>query len=555
MIVLGCYWVSDITLHSTSACIVKDGKLLAMINEDRITRIKLDSSPPRNSIKEVLRISKIDPKDVDAVAIPVEGPFKAWIYHSTVEGDGIKKLRNFIGLPVFYFLRKYRLRKYLNTLGIDAPIYFVRHHIAHAAMAYYTSGMKNALIMSIDGGGDAQSTTIKIGKGKEIIDVTNVTPGGSIGGFYTKVTSELGFKSGEEEGKVTGLAAYGKPLGIFDDVFKVKGLKVEGDYKAKRFESMKISDGEFNLPRAVKYQGRVTGLLNKYKKEDIAASAQATLEKVVVQLTKNTIRKLGMKDICLGGGVVLNVKMNKKIAELANQIAIPFEPSDVGTPVGAALYVNMLLGSFFPEKLEHSYFGTSYTQDEIDEVLEQWRLKYDEVNPSKAGAELVQQGKVIGFFQGAMEAGPRSLGNRSCLALASDKNMRDRINTYLKNRDWFMPFAPSCLDEKKDEYFYKARESPFMMLSFDVKNPEKIPAVIHVDNTSRPQTVKKETNPTYHKLIKNCGGIILNTSFNKHGEPIVRTPQDALMHLMRGNVEALIIGNKLVFHPNLKRKK
>jgi carbamoyltransferase len=302
--------------------------------------------------------------------------------------------------------------------------------------------------------------------------------------------------------------------------------------------------------------------IKSHGKKNLAACAQKVLEKRTKELVENTVEKTGVKKVCLGGGTFLNVKVNKKIreSEKVEEVFIFPNPGDAGIDVGAAIY------TYWKEtekpvknKLETVYFGTEFSNEEIEKELEEIKIKYEKVNPSKAGADLIAEGKVIGWFQGAMEYGPRALGNRSVLADPRNPKMREKINKYLKRREWFMPFAPSMLDKAKEEYLVNAIESPFMIMAFDVqKNKIKdFPAAIHVDGTTRPQTVKKEFNEKYWKLIKqfekNTGiPIVLNTSFNKHGCVMVRTPVEALNHLFWNCVEELIIGDYRVYKPKEK---
>lgn len=288
-----------------------------------------------------------------------------------------------------------------------------------------------------------------------------------------------------------------------------------------------------------------------------SASAQKILEEKGVEYVKTAIEKTGKKKIAMAGGVMLNVKLNKAIREIEGVEDVFIHPAagDNGACTGAAIEVCRMFDpdNFKPEKMEHAYYGPSYDDEEILESLKEFGLKYEELkDPAGTAADLINSGKVVGWFQGRMEYGPRALGSRSVIADPTDSKMRDRINQFLKRRDWFMPFCPSMLDEAKEEYLTDPAESPFMIMAFDVPKEKlkEIPAVVHVDGTVRPQTVKKNINPLYWRMIKEFEKhkvpLVLNTSFNKHGLPIVRTPHDAISHLVWKCIDVLVMGNYLV---------
>ncbi len=294
-----------------------------------------------------------------------------------------------------------------------------------------------------------------------------------------------------------------------------------------------------------------------FKPEDIAASAQKVLEDKGLEIVKDAMNRTGETRIAVAGGVFLNCKLNQRIRELPGVESLFIHPAagDNGVCTGTAIEACRILdpNNFRPEKMEHVYYGSGYTNEEIEKNIKDYNLSYERLkDPAGTAADLIKKGKVVGWFQGRMEYGPRALGNRSVLADPTDPKMRDRINQFLKKRDWFMPFCPSMLIEAKDEYLVNPAEAPFMITTFDVpKNKAKeIPAVVHVDNTARPQTVKKEVNPLYWRLIKQFEKykvpMVLNTSFNKHGLPMIRTPQDALNHLVWKCVDVLIMDDFLI---------
>ena len=555
--VLGILWVPH-QPHETGATLVKDGRIVASINEDRLTGVKHDSSLPINSVKEVLRIANIDPSQIDAVTIPFENP--TWYYMRSLN------IKNVLRIP-HALIENRTLRAYLKGFGIDCPVYYVNHHLSHAASAYYTSGWNEATVITMDGTGDGIASTVYVGKDGDLREIAKTPEKDSPGFFYAKATAAIGFKANDGEGKTMGLACYGNPDILYAEVAKlidVRDLKFVGNF-GKTMYSHKIDFTDGKLFARYRYDTSFMSdnpfmkFVGKYKNEDIAAAAQKVLEDVAVKLVKNAVKITKMPKVCLAGGVALNVKINQRIKEndSVEDVFIHPNPGDAGVQAGSALYMcNKIMreqGSFKPWRMEHVYYGSEYSDEEIE--IENFGLAFEKLaSPAKTGAELVDSGKVVGWFQGRLEYGPRALGNRSVVADPRVAGMRDRINKYLKKRDWFMPFAPSMLAERHSEYSVKATDAPFMILAFDATEQanKDIPAVVHVDKTLRPQTVKREINQPYYDLIKEFEnrtgvGAVLNTSFNKHGLPMIMKPKDAIDHLVWGCVEELIISKYRVF--------
>jgi len=549
--------------HEGSAVIVRDAKILAAVEEDRITRIKHDGNVLIwNSIKEVLRITSIKPADIDAVAIPWESPEETLF---TKLRD--LKLASVIHYPYVRYVSITRTRQMLEAFGIKAPIWYVNHHRSHAASAFLTSGMKECSVITLDGQGDRdESLSAWEVQNYEMKNIATICAP-TFGDFYSAVTYVVGFKMNDGEGKTMGLASYGDPIIIYDKIahfLRVNGLHVEGIVNKIDRMQVDVTDVRPFVPYRHLIPENNNELLNLarvYRKEDIAAAAQKLLEDRVLEFVRNVIAKTRKNRICLAGGVALNMKLNQKIREMeeVEDVYIFPNPGDSGVAVGAALQVCKELmkreGIDCPnDRMVHTYFGTSYSDEEVVRVLDEYRLEYQELKePEKAAADLIAEGRVVGWFQGRLEFGPRALGNRSVLADPRDNKMKDKINKYLKKRDWFMPFAPSMLSEAKDEYLEEAVEAPFMIMGFNVKKEKirEIPAVVHVDGTARPQTVTRDINPSYWQLIREFekqSGIplILNTSFNRHGQPMVRSPEDAALHVVWGAVEYLIIHKYLV---------
>jgi len=452
--------------HDSGATLVENGKIIAALHEERITRIKHDGSFPYNSIKGVLSITNTQPEEIDAIAIPWDAKYLESVRKSPRQTYG-------------YFIDKLmivrELKICINEFGFKNPdIQYVRHPLSHAASAYFTSGMKDALVVSCDGAGEMEALVaydMKDGYFNELMSVSNDN---SIGAFYSSATEALGFKPGDGEGKTMGLSVYGKPV-LYDElnkIFPVGGKTFKTDLNLTAYHKIDSSDRKLYCPyRSVRYPA--SPLFDDYLKnnspEDVSASIQKHLEVGMVSLIENLLNETGNENICLAGGVFLNVKLNKKLMELeqVKDIYIHPSPNDGGLGTGAALYTNNKIDpkNFKTEKIRHPYFGFGFSDEDIENMLKELNVEYEKVSDiEKQTAELVASGKVVGWFQGRMEYGPRALGNRSVLANPSIPEIRDKINHFLKLREWFMPFAPSALDKYKGDYFIDARESPFMTL-------------------------------------------------------------------------------------------
>jgi len=563
--VLGVYGPrANVTDHEGSATIIRDGEILAAIEEDRITRVKHDGQPLMwNAVMEAMRISGVAPEEIDAVAIPWEGIWDHYI--RDLEMNPFSLFRYPMDVCMTRSFDK-RLKDMLADFGIYAPLNYVHHHTSHAASALLTSGSQDCNILTLDGSGDGYESisvwTARDDTMKQLSLVSDTT----FGNFYSYATYAIGFKIDDGEGKTMGLASYGDPSSVYDKIanlLKVDGLSVD---PMRATFTRSITPGDDRPFALYRYLKAETGnpfldLVKTHRKEDVAAAAQKLLEDRVTQLVRNVIAKTNNRKICLSGGVALNVKLNQKIREMpeVEDVFVFPNPGDPGVAVGAALFVckklmEQLGREFRNERLRHTYFGTAYSDEQVIRALQEYRLEYQKVgDPEKAAADLIAEGKVVGWFQGRLEFGPRALGNRSVLADPRNAKMKDKINKYLKKRDWFMPFAPSILSEAKGEYLEDPVEAPFMIMGFNSqqKKRKEIPAVVHVDGTLRPQTVSKETNPRLWRLIKEFENrtsvpVLLNTSFNRHGQPMVRSPEDAALHVVWGCVEYLIIHNYLV---------
>jgi len=429
------------------------------------------------------------------------------------------------------------------------------HHRAHAASAYYTSGLndKESLVVTMDGAGDDVTCALWKAQGTSLELLQSFGRSASLGWFYSNCTEALGWRHGSGEWKVMGLAPYGAPRpGLLDGFYpQFKDGKLVREHEYEQF-------GRWNDHGANHYHGKdaeaLSRVLENVSREDFAAEAQRVVEEQAFNLLMPWIDKIGAGNVCCAGGFFLNVKFNQKLwytGKLKQQWIYP-DCGDSGLPAGAALDAYF---SARPEaeiqKISNMYLGPVFLSAEIEQTLVDRALSYRKSeNPAKEAARYLAENKVVGWFQGRMEAGPRALGNRSILMSPLDPQNKDLINAKIKYRERFRPFCPSMLYECRDDYLIRARDEEFMVTSFDVveEKRDKIPAVVHQDATARPQLVRKEVNPLYHQLIKEFAqltgeGVILNTSFNVRGEPIVCTPREAIRCFYDTGMDILVLGN------------
>ncbi|WP_258084525.1 carbamoyltransferase family protein [Thermococcus thermotolerans] len=519
--------------HDAGAVLIDRGRLFA-VNEERLNRTKKYRGFPALSMKKVMEMAGAEPEDVEIIA--VAGIFRKQKRLLELE----ENLRTVFGRE---FKRK---------------VIFVEHHLAHSASAYYTSGWRDALAVSIDAAGDGLSSSIYIARDGEMIRIAQSTYLDSLGDFYASVTELLGFKPMRHEGKVMSLAAYGKPTYDLSSIIELNGLSFDNHLGVIGVEATRKLAELFDYPlrhaKEIALQMKRGKLEGKFQKKaiEIAASAQAHLEKLMEELGLE-LRSRNLP-LAYAGGVAQNVKANAVLRHILGDDNLWVFPAmdDGGLAFGAAVFVNAqferLDGRWKPARLEHVYLGPAYGPEEVEELLKKEGMEFEEVDVSFITDALVD-GKLVGFFQGAMEFGPRALGNRSILADPRNERVKERLNVALK-RDVFQPFAPSLLWEKAGEYLEDLGGKPneFMTMSYTASESfrELAPAVIHVDGTTRPQAVRREINPAYYEIIKaferKTGlGAVLNTSFNMHGEPIVCSPEDALRTFRKAGLDVLVV--------------
>lgn len=560
------------TGHDAAAALIVDGKIVADAAEERFTRVKNDSSFPLNAVSFCLEYAGINSEDLNAVAFP------SGYLHSSMrvffdipknqlpkENRAIKsKLKQTV---LQYILNSKRTETTLPayqkpiTLSKECKIILVDHHKAHAGSAYYTSGLNDerVLVVTMDGIGDTTSVSIWKGEANRLERLKSWGGEASLGWFYSNCTEALGWRHGSDEWKTMGLAPYGKPhpgaLDGFHPVFKAGELVkphryVNGgswlDHSAYHYHF----DDAYDLEPIVKKLGR----------EDFSAEAQRVFQEQVNEIILPWLKRVNTRHLCASGGAFLNVKANQEIwysGKLDTQWIYP-NPGDSGLAAGAALCA--YYGHHPKQKhqlLDDAYFGPEYSNEEIRQILDHRGLQYEYVsNPSLAAAKCLSENKIIGWFQGRMESGPRALGNRSILMSPLRSENKDIINRCVKYREAFRPFCPSMLYEKSAEYLVNSRDERFMVTSFSVRKEklDKIPAVVHVDGTARPQMVKQTSNPRYYDLIKAFGDItgeyvVLNTSFNVKGEPIVCSPREAIRCFFDTGLDTLFLGNYKIDKP------
>jgi carbamoyltransferase len=556
MITLG---INYTRMHDSSACVVRDGELLFAVAEERISRQKHDSGFPRLAIQSSLDFAGIRAEQLDEVCFGWPTPGPGFRHDLKCLATG--------GLPFTYFnllTTTLHFLKMSHQRGgaklfeqqfgpTKARMRFVDHHLAHAISGYAYSGFDEAAVVVMDGRGAWEATSIWHGRNGRLEHVRTIPFPNSIGHFYSQFTEFLGFQPNSDEWKVMGLAPYGKPgidLSTFINL-EIMPYRVDPKQAAAKDSA--------SLAKATRFLGarRVPESEIEDRHKDIAYAVQEACETAMLNVVKMAIEQTRCRDVCLAGGVALNSKANGKIlaSGLVGKLFVQPAASDDGVALGAALAPYLDGDGKLPNKeMRHGYWGPSFDDDAIENALRTYKLRYTRVSdPASAAAEMLSQGRILGWFQGRMEFGPRALGSRSILADPRDPEMNAKVNNAVKFREWWRPFAPSLKKEAAGEYLESATDSPFMILTAQVR-PEKrsiIPSVTHVDGSARPQTVEKEINPLYWRLIDEFGKrtgvpVVMNTSFNLRGEAIVHTPTDAIRTFFSSGMDALMIGSFLV---------
>lgn len=574
--------------HDSAACLVQDGRIVAAAQEERFTRKKHDQEFPRNAIDYCLKTAGISTQDIDYVAF-YEKPFlKFERLLETYVCFAPAGFASFLKAMPVWIQQKLWIKDLIATeLGFKGKIIFPEHHEAHASSAYYPSPFQEAAVLTMDGVGEWATSSIAVGKGNDLNILKEIRFPHSLGLLYSAFTYYTGFRVNSGEYKVMGLAPYGEPKYV-DLIYKeLIDLKEDGSFKLniKYFNycvGLTMTNDKFHRlfggpPR--KPESQLT-----QREMDLARSVQDVTEEVMLRMARHIRKTTGMRNLCLAGGVALNCVGNGKILKekIFDNIWIQPAAGDAGGALGAALFVwyrylsNSRTANGKQDSLYGSYLGPEYNDTEIEAFLKQDSIPYEKVSsqalPEKI-ADLIADEKVIGWFQGRMEFGPRALGARSIIGDARSPKMQEIMNVKIKFRESFRPFAPSIIREKVSQFFEMESDSPYMLLVAPVNqgvrrkmtdeeekrfgieklnvSRSSIPAVTHVDYSARVQTVTEETNPLYYRLLKKFDEkygcpVIINTSFNVRGEPLVCSPKEAFTCFMRTNMDYLVLGNYLL---------
>jgi carbamoyltransferase len=554
--VLGINWYA----HDAASALLRDGEIIFAGAEERFSRIKKDNGFPRRSIQAALDYAGIQASDLDAVAFGWNGPYETPLH--TLKASLTGKLprggefipRSIAGLLSEFWEKggKRQLLRSFPKIPADR-ISFVDHHLAHAYSAYSVSGFDDAIVIVSDGRGATQATSIYHGRGGKLRLVRMIPYPNSIGVLYESFTDLLGFERHNDEWKVMGLAAYGQPTFPMDEFITI----TETGYQVHAHKLMGRVWSDLTPLIARFGPRRDPERLITDEDRDLAASVQKATEDAMFAVLRGALRDIPSKNLCLAGGVAMNSKANGKLlaSGMIERVFIQPAATDDGTAFGAALAAYHKLSGKMPRyEMKSAYLGPEYTQQLIEQALQVFKIPYHRSGDiTRLTAQLVADGNIVGWFQGRMEFGPRALGNRSILADARDPEMKNKVNDSIKFRENWRPFAPSVLLEKFHEYFEPDAPSPFMILTHTVK-PEKrdvIPAVTHADNSARIQTVDRAVNPRYWEMIsefeKITGvAVVMNTSFNLRGEPIVCEPKDAVRTFYSSGLDFLVMGDYLV---------
>ena len=559
MIILGLNYY----YHDSTACIVINGKLIAAIEEERLNRDKHTRVFPHNAIDRCLKIAKLSYRDIDHIAVSIKPSHNSgrkllyWAFNIKT----INTLKSFVISELHGFVKQRNFWKWFKThwetKKKGPKVHFIPHHYCHAPGSFYVSPYKEAALLGIDGSGEWATTWLGHGVDNRVEIFGESYFPHSLGSFYVSITHFCGFIPYYDEGKTMGLAPMGDPEVYKEEVSKLVRVDKNGKlhFDLSYFNFQNLSFERLSQKFYEKFgEGRKQGEEFTQRHMDMAAAFQQVMEDSVLEICDVLYKKTKADYLVISGGVALNSVMNGRIVRESKFKDIYVMPAagDNGTAIGAAYY---LYNGIFkrPRNFVHldPYVGTCYTNEEIEMVLKGAKLNYEYFEDiAEKASSLLEKGKIIGWFQGNMEIGPRALGNRSILANPIFPDMKDKINSEVKFREAFRPFAPSTILEAKNDYFDIEVEAPFMLKVCNVlKNKQAIiPAVTHVDGSARLQTVSRELNPRYYDVIKKLGDktgvpVVLNTSFNIQGEPMVESPKDAIRCFFSTGLDALIIGN------------
>jgi len=548
--------------HDSAAALVADGTLVAAAGEERFTRIKHDAELPANAVAFCLDRADLRINDLDYIAFYDKPLTKFERIITGYMATPFRSYRAFLrAIPVWLRRKLWADHVIHKELGYDGEVLFLPHHLSHAAGTFFSSPFDKAAILTIDGVGEWANASYGIGDNISVKLLAEMHYPHSVGLLYSAFTYYLGFRVNSAEYKVMGLAPYGEPR--FASLIEEKLVKIHDD------GSIHLNLDYFTFHYGLTMTGsKLEKLLGRPRRtpesqvesfhEDVAASIQAVTEKIVLTMARHVKERTGMDKLCMSGGVALNCKANGILLKerIFDDVYVQPASGDAGGAVGAALYAHYKLTGEPKKRQPFFGIGPRYTDREIKAFLEVNRISYtqaslDDQLPKLA--KVISERKIVAIFQGAMEFGPRALGFRSIIADARDNRMKQKINAAVKYREPFRPFAPAVLAEDSLEYFDCNGDSPYMLFNFTVAEDKRrvIPAVTHVDNSSRIQTVTRKDNPFFYDLLvhfKRLTGVpvLLNTSFNLRGHPIVNTPEEAFATFCSGGIDFLLMESYLI---------
>ncbi|HEU4364760.1 MAG TPA: carbamoyltransferase [Candidatus Krumholzibacteria bacterium] len=563
MYVLGisCYY------HDSAACLLKDGEIIAAAQEERFTRVRHDQEFPALAIKYCLKQAGITIEQVDYVGFYDKPLIKFERILTTYVATWPRSFPSFIKSTPLWLRKKMWIPHLIKKeLGYEGEVLMCEHHISHAASAFLVSPYKEAAIVTVDGVGEWATSTICKGEGNDIQILRETRFPHSLGLLYSAYTYYLGFKVNSAEYKVMGLAPYGEPKYMDQVLETIKynedgSFKMNMDYFAYDY-GLEMTNGKFEKLFGQRKREPESKLEQFHK--DVAMSVQRVVEEIVLRMVRHAHELTGSNNLCMAGGVALNCVANGRVVKETPYKDVFIQPAagDAGGAVGVATYIyHSVLGKERTWQWQHAYLGPEYSANEIRTYLDANGIVYQEFDEDgmlDATVQAMTDQKTIGWFQGRMEFGPRALGARSIIADARNPENKSVVNLKIKFRESFRPFAPSVLEEKCSEWFELDVPSPYMLLVADVREGKRtIPSVTHVDNSARIQTVDARTSPRYYQLIKRFDEktgcpVIINTSFNVRGEPIVCTPHEAYLCFMRTNMDVLVMDRFVMYKPDQK---
>jgi carbamoyltransferase len=549
--------------HDSAAALVVDGELVAAVAEERLTRKKHQGGAPRKAVQFCLNVAGLTLDDVNHIGCYMRPGLrmgKRWPYRMT------QVLRSPLYSAAYMGYELVHNAQYMMDMrslrGQNTKLHYMEHHPGHAASAFLVSPFDQAALLTIDYIGEFAVTWMGVGEGTKLRCLRQLNYPNSLGVFYTAITDYLGFLRASDEYKVMGLASYGEPE-FYEDFKQIIRPQANGNHNIDlswtQWHYLPGSRFGYLSDKFIQRFGpkRKKGKPVEQHHMNIAASAQKVLEETVLLMVNQLHKETGLTKLCLAGGVALNCSMNGRILRETpfDEIYVQPAASDDGIGIGTAFQLyHQHTGKPRSFVMDHAYWGPEYSNDTIKHFLDMAKIPYETPDYLEGRtAELLAAGQIVGWYQGRMEFGPRALGARSILADPTRPDMQDLLNKYVKHREEFRPFAPSVLEEHAIEYFTGCKEAPFMQFVYPVEKHQqaKVPAITHTDGTARVQTVSKAANPRYHRLIRafeQRSGVpmLLNTSFNVMGEPIVNTPEDAVRCFYSTGMDALVLGDYVI---------